>query len=93
MIAILREHEPELKAAGILQLRLHGSMARGKASSESDIDLIGDFDRARRLTLLDMARLENKLADILGTRVDLSDHQMLKDAVRVRAEHEAMLAC
>jgi predicted nucleotidyltransferase len=28
-IAKLRKHEPELKAAGIVHLRLHGSLARG----------------------------------------------------------------
>jgi len=39
-IGKLREYEPELKAAGILRLSLFGSVARGDASSESDIDLM-----------------------------------------------------
>jgi hypothetical protein len=29
----LREHAPELKAAGIVHLRLHGSVARSSASA------------------------------------------------------------
>src|SRR5580693_7175396 len=92
VIARLRAHEAELKNAGIVQLSLFGSVARGDASEESDIDLMGDFDRARGLTLFDMAGLEMRLADILETRVDLSDRHMLKEPVRVRAEREAVSA-
>lgn len=62
MITKLREHEPELKAAGIVHLRLHGSLARGTATATSDIDLIADFDASRHLSLLDMVGLENRLS-------------------------------
>ena len=92
VIAKLREHEPELKASGIVRLSLFGSVARGEASLESDVDLMGDFDRTKRLTVFDMAGLEIRLADILGATVDLSDRQMLKEPVRNRAEREAVLA-
>ena len=37
VIAKLREHELELKAAGIVHLRLHGSLARGAATATSTI--------------------------------------------------------
>lgn len=92
VLARLRAHEQELKGAGIISLSLFGSVARGVATEQSDIDLIGDFDRAKRLTLFDLAGLEVRLADILETRVDLADRRMLKDPVRVRAEREAILA-
>jgi hypothetical protein len=92
VIAKLREHEAELKDAGIVRLSLFGSVARGEATPESDIDLMGDFDRAKHLTLFDLAGLEVRLGEILETRVDLSDRHMLKEPVRVRAEREAVLA-
>jgi len=66
VIAKLREHEPELKAAGIVRLSLFGSVARGDASSESDVDLMAEFDTSRQLSLLDMVGLESRLADILA---------------------------
>ncbi|MGD0869182.1 MAG: nucleotidyltransferase domain-containing protein [Bryobacteraceae bacterium] len=73
VIAKLREHEPELKAAGVEHLFLHGSYARGTAVPDvSDVDVIAEFDRGRRLSLLDMVAIENRLADVLGVRVDLS---------------------
>jgi predicted nucleotidyltransferase len=53
---------------------------------------MGDFDRAKGLTLFDMAGLETRLGDILGTRVDLADRRMLKEPVRARAEREAVVA-
>lgn len=90
LIETLRRHEPELKAAGIVHLRLFGSVARGEASALSDVDLIADFDRSKRLTLFGMASLENRLSDLLGAKVDLSPAGSLKERVRARALREAI---
>ncbi|MGD0628580.1 MAG: nucleotidyltransferase family protein [Terracidiphilus sp.] len=92
VIETLRRHEPELKDAGIVHLRLFGSVARGEATALSDVDLIADFDRSRRLTLFGMARLENRLSDLLGAKVDLSPAGSMKERVRGRALHEAVHA-
>jgi predicted nucleotidyltransferase len=43
--ATLRAHEPELKAEGIIHLHLHGSVVRGEARPESDVDLAAQFDK------------------------------------------------
>jgi uncharacterized protein len=73
IIAKLREHEGDLKAAGIEHLLLHGSYARGTAVREiSDVDVIAEFAPGRWLSLLDMVAIENRLAEMLGVRVDLS---------------------
>jgi predicted nucleotidyltransferase len=92
VIRKLREHEQELKAAGIVHLRLHGSVARGAASRDSDVDLIAEFDATKHLSLLDMVGLENRLSDLLGASVDLSPEHTLKQAVSERASREAVNA-
>jgi hypothetical protein len=92
VIAKLRQNEPELKAAGIIRLSLFGSVARGDASAKSDIDLMAEFDPARQFSLLDMVGLENRLADILGARVDLTPAKSLKEHIRDRVTREAILA-
>jgi predicted nucleotidyltransferase len=92
IVETLRAHRAELRAAGIVHLRLHGSVARGEASPDSDVDLIAEFEPGRRLTLLDMVKIENRLQDLLGVNVDLSPSTTLKEAVRQRAEQEAVLA-
>ena len=93
IIAKLREHESELKAAGVEHLFLHGSYARGIAILDvSDVDVIAEFAPGRRLSLLDMVAIENRLTDILGVRVDLSPAKSLKEPVAARASREAVLA-
>ncbi|HUI43977.1 MAG TPA: nucleotidyltransferase domain-containing protein [Terriglobia bacterium] len=92
VIAALREHRAELEAAGVVHLRLHGSLARGDASNASDVDLIADFDAGRKYSLLDRVALENRLTDILGVPVELSPAATLKDPVRRKAAREAVLA-
>jgi predicted nucleotidyltransferase len=92
IIAKLREYEPELKAAGIEHLLLHGSYARGTAIRDaSDVDVIADFDGARKQTLIGRVHLENRLSDILGIKADLSDRRMLRPEVLERAKGESVL--
>jgi hypothetical protein len=88
----LRAHESELKAAGIVRLAVFGSVARGDNSPESDVDLLADFDKTKRYTLLSMGRLENHLADLLGTSVDLSSPEWLKESVKNQVLREAVVA-
>jgi hypothetical protein len=92
VIQTLREHEPELRAAGIVHLRLFGLVARDEVSAESDIDLMADFDRSKHLSLISLVHLENHLGDLLGTKVDLSPADSMKEHVRERAIREAVLA-
>jgi uncharacterized protein len=92
VISKLRKHEPELKAAGIVHLRLHGSVAREDARRDSDIDLIAEFDPQRRFSLVGMAGLERRLGKMLGVRVDLSPANTLKEPVAAKASREAVLA-
>jgi predicted nucleotidyltransferase len=88
----LREFEAELKAAGIEHLQLHGSYARGtEAPDSSDVDVIADFDRGRKFSLIGRVHLENRLTDILGVKADLADRKMLLPEVLERAERESVL--
>lgn len=84
-------HEEYLKASGIRHLMLFGSKARGDDSPKSDVDLLADYDRTRKLTLFDKAGLEVELAAMLTAPVDLCDREMLEESARLRAEREALL--
>ena len=92
IIAKLREHQAELKSAGVEHLSLFGSYARGTAiQAVSDVDVLADFDHSKRLTLFSLAELRLRMVDILEMPVDLADRRMLKDQVKARAEREAVL--
>ena len=92
ILEVLRTHEPELKAAGVVHLRLFGSVARGESSVHSDVDLMAELDRSKHPTLLTLVHLENRLSDLLGVKADLALTDAMKEAVRLRASREAILA-
>jgi predicted nucleotidyltransferase len=92
ILAILREHEAELKAAGLLHLRLFGSIARGDNTLTSDVDLLADFDPDRHLSLFTLAHHRNHLADLLGMEVHLSNREAMHTHIREKVLPEAVLA-
>lgn len=70
VIETLRAHESELSDMGIEHLALFGSVARGEATSESDVDLIVTF-RPKVRVGLKMVSIKERLEEILGRTVDL----------------------
>jgi predicted nucleotidyltransferase len=92
VIATLRDHEPELRAAGVVRLSLFGSTARNEARADSDIDLLAAFDDAHELSLLDVIAIENRLSDLLGQPVDLIEEGTLMPRARQSVSHEIVRA-
>ena len=71
VIATLRAHEKELRQAGLCSLSLFDSVARGETEMDSDIDLAAEFDPAARMDLLQLSAVERRIAELLGSPVDL----------------------
>ncbi|HEX8224962.1 MAG TPA: nucleotidyltransferase family protein [Allosphingosinicella sp.] len=67
----LRAHEAELKALGVVRLSLFGSLARGEAGPDSDVDVAVELNHGRGIDLLDFAQINLRLNDMLGAKVDL----------------------
>lgn len=63
-----------------------GSMARGEARKQSDIDLIVRF--SKRKSLLAVVRLERELGEALGRKVDLLTEGALSPYLRERILRE-----
>ncbi len=63
-----------------------GSMARGEAKKNSDIDLIVRF--SKRKSLLSVVRLERELAETLGRKVDLLTEASISPYMRERVLQE-----
>ncbi|MBV8175665.1 MAG: nucleotidyltransferase domain-containing protein [Verrucomicrobia bacterium] len=92
VIATLRAHEAELRQAGLRSVSLFGSVARDETETDSDIDLAAEFDPAARMDLLQLTALERRIAELLGSPVDLlpepADKSRLQDQInrdRLRA--------
>jgi len=73
---------------GARNVRVFGSVARGEAGPESDIDLLVDLEPGRNL--LDLGGLLMDLRDLLQVPVDVGTEAMLKERIRERVLHEAV---
>jgi predicted nucleotidyltransferase len=92
ILATLRSHEPEIRAAGVIRLSLLGSIARDDAGQVSDVDLLAAFDEGQRLSLLDVIHIRNHIASLLDTPVDLIEEGTLKHRVQAAVERGAVRA-
>jgi uncharacterized protein len=88
VVSTLREHAVELRAAGIRRLSLFGSVARGEAKPDSDVDLLAELDPEAHIGLFGLVGLELKLGEILGRKVDLSTEPVRKDYLRANIERD-----
>ena len=68
-----------------------GSFARGEETQESDLDLLVDYDKNARLSLLDVVRYKIDLEKILGREVDLIQNGCLKPFAVPSAERDKYL--
>ena len=73
---------------GAFNVRVFGSVARGEADAESDIDLLVDMEPGR--SLLDLSGLLIDLEDMLGCNVDVVTERGLRDRIRERVLKEAV---
>lgn len=72
---------------GARNVRVFGSVARGEARADSDIDLLVDMEPGR--SLLDLAGLVVDLRDMLGRKVDVVTESGLYWLLRQRILAEA----
>ena len=53
VLAVLKAHETELRARGVARVALFGSLARGDARPDSDVDLMVEIEPSSRIDLYD----------------------------------------
>jgi hypothetical protein len=86
----IAEARAELAALGVRTLDLFGSVARGEGGPASDVDLLVEFDRP--IGLFHFFRVQRRLEEILGCRVDLVMRAAVKRQLRDRIFAEAVRA-
>jgi predicted nucleotidyltransferase len=72
---------------GAHNVRVFGSVARGEARPDSDVDLLVELESGR--SLLDLGGLLMDLQTLLGRDVDVVTDKGLRDRIRTRVLQEA----
>jgi len=89
---LLRDKRDEILSIaarhGASNVRIFGSVARGEATAQSDVDFLVELERGR--SLLDHAALMVDLESLLGRRVDIATERGLKPRFREVILREAV---
>ena len=88
-LAHLTQHKPVLaQRFGVRRLALFGSLARGTAREDSDIDILVGFDQPP--TPAAFFGVQFYLEDLLGRPVDLVTETALRPQLRPYVERDAI---
>jgi uncharacterized protein len=89
VIAKIRPNEAALRTEGVAHVYLFGSVARGEARADSDVDLFYEYDDPT-FNLLDVVRVQERLSEMLGTKVHAMTRDSVHRRIRKRVEAEAI---
>lgn len=90
IVSLLRANQTALRARGVLHAAIFGSVARGEARPDSDLDVMVEFDPGRGLGIYDMVAIAEEMSALLGRRVDITSARMLKPIARQHALSEKL---
>ena len=88
----LRQNEAALRAQGVAHAALFGSVARGEARPDSDIDIMVEIAPEIPMGVFQYVGIVHAIEDLFPVRVDVSNRVALKPHVRPSAERDAIYA-
>lgn len=82
VLEALRAHEGELRRLGVCHASVFGSVARGEARADSDIDVLVELDEDRPMGIFEYARLKLYIKELLNGAGDMVNRRTLKPLLR-----------
>lgn len=92
VLATLRTHEAEMKRRGVTHAGVFGSVARGEARADSDIDILLDISPDIPMGLVEFIALTHYVSDLFPIKVDVVEKRSLKRFVQPSVERDAVYA-
>ncbi len=86
---IIQKTTPILKSGGVVRSFLFGSIARGDARVDSDIDILVEMSHGKRL--FDLVELKENLEEVLKKNVDIVTTQSVHPLLLPYIEKDKVL--
>lgn len=90
-IQLFSKTQKYLATIPVLRAWVFGSFARREETTDSDLDLLVEYDKSHRLSLLDIIRYKLDLEKKIGREVDLIENGCLKPFAVASAEQDKYL--
>lgn len=91
-IDILQRNADTLRARGVLHAALFGSVARGQAKPDSDIDIMIELDPRASIGAFGYVGIKRFIAAQFARSVDVINKDALRPELRGSAERDAIYA-
>jgi Predicted nucleotidyltransferases len=76
VLEVLRDYQPKAREVGVELVGIVGSLARGEAGPDSDVDVV--YDVIGRPTYFDIAAVALALEDAIGRQVDVISRRAMR---------------
>ncbi len=82
VLQILRANQEAFHARGVMHAAIFGSVARGEARSDSDVDILVKIDPGKHIGVFGYVGIAQDMSDLLGRKVDLASCEALRPIAR-----------
>ncbi len=89
VVRLIKENYEEIKRFGVKRIGIFGSVVRGEAREDSDVDVLVEFEEGKK-TFENFINLAFFLEELLGRKVDLLTSESVSPYIRPYIEEEVV---
>ncbi|MFO0989886.1 MAG: nucleotidyltransferase domain-containing protein [Alphaproteobacteria bacterium] len=83
-LSVLRMNQSRLAEMGVVHAGIFGSVARGEAGPESDLDVLVVLDDSKVVTIYDYCGVRLAISDLFGGNADVVERKALRPRLKDR---------
>lgn len=87
---VLRGNREMLRARGVVHAAVFGSVARGEAGPDSDVDVVVEFGPDEHFSIFDFVRLKIDIEELMQSKIDLVEDKAMRPYFRENAMKDSI---